>query len=78
MADIRAPFPTDGTQTVLFAAANNRVGLAVGDSGAYSTVMDLRAAESYGLKVRRAVGGDCGSYSVPGGGVDRDYAGVVE
>ena len=62
----------------MFAGVNNRVGLAVGDSGAYMTVMDLQSAALYGLTVRRSVSGDCGSYAVPGGGVDRDYAGVVE
>ena len=63
---------------MLFVGVNNRVGLAVGDSGAYMTVMDLQSAVALGLLVRRAVNGDCGSYAVPGGGVDRDYAGVVE
>ena len=78
MADQRRVYPCDGTQTVLFVGVNNRVGLAVGDSGAYMTVMDLQSAVALGLLVRRAVNGDCGSYAVPGGGVDRDYAGVVE
>ena len=62
----------------MFVGVNNHVGLAVGDSGAYVTVMDLQSAVALGLHVHCAVNGDCGSYAVPGGGVDRDYAGVVE
>ena len=42
------------------------------------TMMDLQSAVALGLHVRRAVNGDCGSYTVPGGVVDRDYAGIVE
>ena len=44
MADIRATLPYDKTQTVVFVAINNRLGLAIADSGAYQTVMDLRIA----------------------------------
>ena len=62
----------------MVAAINNRLGVAIADSGAYKTVMDLHMAEAYGLTVRRAVSGDCGRYSVPGSGVEHDYAGVVE
>ena len=78
MADQRLVYPCDGTQTILFVGVKNRVGLAVGDSGAYMTVMDLQSAAALGLYICRAINGDCGSYAVPGGGVDRDYAGVVE
>ena len=42
------------------------------------TVMEFQSAVALGLHLRHAVNGDCGSYAVPGGGVDRDYAGVVE
>ena len=44
MADIRATLPYDKAQTVAFVAINNRLGLAIADSGAYQTVMDLRMA----------------------------------
>ena len=40
--------------------------------------MDIRVAEYYGLKVCRAVAGNCGKIGVPGSGVEHDYAGVVE
>ena len=78
MADQRHVYHCEGTLTVLFVGVNNPVGLAVGDSGAYMTVMDLQSAVALGLHIRRAVNGDCSSYTVPGGGVDRDYEGVVE
>ena len=35
-------------------------------------------AQAFGLRVRCIVNGDCGHYSVPGSGVEHDYAGVVE
>ena len=44
MADIRANLPFDGMQTIAFATINNRLGLAIVDSGAYKTVIDLRMA----------------------------------
>ena len=78
MADVRASLPFDETHTVMFAAVNNRLGLAIADSGAYQTVMDHCMASAFGLTVRQAVNGDCGRYSVPGSGVEHDYAGVVE
>ena len=62
----------------MYVAVNNRLGLAIADTGAYKTVMDMRMAQAYGLHVRRAVNGDCGRYAVPGSGVEHDYAGVVE
>ena len=37
MADVRASLPFDETHTVMFAAVNNRLGLAIADSGAYQT-----------------------------------------
>ena len=78
MADIRVTLPFDDTQMVMFAVVNNRLGLAIADSGAYQTVMDHRMAQAFGLCVHHAVNGDCGHYSVPGSGVEHDYAGVVE
>lgn len=62
----------------MLAAANNRVALAVADSGAYKTIMDMRVAADLGLQVRKAVNGNCGKYGVPGAGIDHDYAGIVE
>ena len=59
-------------------AINNHLGVAIADSGAYKTIMDLRMAEAYGLTMHRAVNGDCGHCSVPGSEVEHDYAGVVE
>ena len=78
MADVRASLPFDETHTMMFAAVNNRLRLAIADSGAYQTVMDHRMASAFGLTVRPAVNGDCGRYSVLGCGVEHDYAGVVE
>ena len=78
MADTRSTLRHDQTQTLLTVAINNRVGLAIKDSGAYKTTMDVKMAEAFGLRVRRAVQGNCGRYGVPGSGVEHDYAGVVE
>ena len=41
MADVLSTLPYDNTQTVMYVAINNRLGLAIADSGAYQTVMDL-------------------------------------
>ena len=51
---------------------NNRVGLAIVDNGAYKTVMDTWVVEWYGLKVGRAVAGNCGKSGVPDSGVELD------
>lgn len=40
--------------------------------------MDMGMARMLGLRVRPAVGGDCGTYSVPGTGQSNCYEGVVE
>ena len=42
MADIQATLPFDSMQTIMFAAINNRLGLAIADSGVYKMAMDLR------------------------------------
>ena len=78
MADIRVTLPFDDTQMVMFAVVNNRLGLAIADSGAYQTVMDHWMVQAFGLCMHCAENGDCGRYSVPGSGVERDYTGVVE
>ena len=44
MADVRSMLPYGNTQTVMYVAVNNRLGLAIADSGAYQTVMDLHMA----------------------------------
>ena len=62
----------------MFTAVNNRLGLAIADSGAYQMVMDHQMAQAFGLCVHCAVNGDCSHYSVPDGGVEHNYAGVVE
>ena len=78
MAKIQVTLPFDDTQMLMFAAVNNRLELAIADSGAYQTVMDHWMAQTFGLCMHCAVNGDCGHYSVPGSGVEHDYAGVVE
>ena len=44
MANIRVLLPFEDTQMVMFAAVNNRLGLAIANSGAYQMVMDHRMA----------------------------------
>ena len=78
MVDIWVTLPFDGMQTIMVAAINNRLGLAIADLGTYRTVMDLRMAQAYGLPVHCAINGDCGRYVVPSNGVEHDYTGVVE
>lgn len=58
--------------------ANDCAALAVLDSGAYKTILDVGMAKMLGLRVRESVGGDCGTYSVPGTDASNCYAGVVE
>ena len=41
MADVLSMLPYDNTQTVMYVAINNHLGLAIADSGAYQIVMDL-------------------------------------
>ena len=47
MVDIWVTLPFDGMQTIMVAAINNRLGLAIADSGAYKTVIDLRMVQAY-------------------------------
>ena len=62
----------------MFTAVNNCLGLAIANSGAYQMVMDHWMAQAFGLCMHCTVNGNCGHYSVPGSGVEHDYAGVVE
>lgn len=48
------------------------------DTGAYKTILDIGMARMLGLKVREAMGGDCGTYQVPGTSQNNCYAGVVD
>ena len=54
------------------------MGFAVGDSGAYMTVMDLQSAMALGLHIHHASNRNCGSYTLLGGRVGRDYLGAVD
>ena len=78
MADIRNMHAADPTQSLVPVAINNRIGLAIVDTGAYKTIMDKEMAKAFGLKVRAAVAGDCGKFGVPGSGVVHDYVGCIE
>ena len=62
----------------MFATINNRLGLAIADSGAYKSEMDLCMAQAYGLHVCHTVNSNCGRHAVPSSGIKHDYAGVVE
>ena len=52
--------------------------MAIVDTGAYKTVLDVEMAKALGLKVRMAMGGDCGKFGVPGSGIIHDYAGTID
>ena len=56
---------------------NGVASLVVMDTGSYKTVLDLGMAKMLGLKVRAAVGGDCGTYTTPGSQERLCYGGVV-
>ena len=40
--------------------------------------MDIGMARMLGLPIRDAIGGDCGTYSVPGTGRSNTYQGIVD
>ena len=40
--------------------------------------MDVAMARMLGLPICNAVGGDCGTYSVPGTGQSNTYEGIVD
>jgi hypothetical protein len=77
-ADKRAALPWDMSQTVANCKINGSAALAVVDSGSYKTIMDVGMARMLGLPIRNAVGGDCGTYSVPGTGQSNTYEGIVD
>ena len=66
--DKRSALPWDTSQTVANCKVNDNAALAIVDSGSYKTIMDVGMAKMLGLPTRSAVGGDCGTYSVPGTG----------
>lgn len=66
--DKRAALHWDASQTVANVMINDKLTLAVVDTGSYKTIMDIGSARMLGLPVRPAVQGDCGTYSVPGTG----------
>ena len=67
-ADKRAALHWDTSQTVANCKINGITTLAIVNSGSYKTIMDITMARILGLRVRQAVRGDCGTYSVPGTG----------
>ena len=57
---------------------NNRVGLAIVDTGAHRTVMSPDYARKLGLTVTPAVDGNCGHFGALESGIVHDYAGIIE
>ena len=70
--DKRAALSWDTSQTIANCTVNGNAALAIVDSGSYKTIMDMSMARMLGLPIRNAVGGDCGTYAVPG--TDRSNA----
>ena len=58
-------------------AINNRICLAIVDTRAYKTVLDVEMVDTLGLKVWAAVGGDCGKFRVSGSGIVHGYTGII-
>ena len=58
-------------------ATDNRVGLAIVDTGAHCTAMSPDYARELGLRITPAVNGNCGCFGVPGSGIIHRYAGVI-
>ena len=54
------------------------MGLALVDSGACKTAMDIWVGLQYGLTAHRVVAENCGKFRVSGSGVEHDYSGVIE
>ena len=75
--DKRQALRWDASQSVAQVKVNNVLTLAVIDTGAYKTVMDVGMAQMLGLPVKLAQFGECGTYSVPGTGQTNCYAGFV-
>ena len=78
MADMRSTLPFDNTQTVMYVAINDQLGISIADTGAHKTMMHMQMAQAFGLPVRHAINGDCGCVAVPGSGIEHDYARVME
>jgi hypothetical protein len=76
--DKRAALPWDTSQTIANCKVNGISALAIIDSGSYKTIMDIGMAKMLSLPIRESVGGDCGTYSVPGTGRSNTYAGIVD
>jgi hypothetical protein len=76
--DKRATLPWDTSQTVANCKINDHAVLAIVDSGSYKTIMDIGMARMLSLPIRDAVGGDCGTYSVPGTGRSNPYQGIID
>ena len=78
MADFRHLLGCNGSQTLVAFAINNRVGLAIEDTGAHHMVMFPDYARELCLCITPAVNGNCGRFGVPGSGIIHDYARVIE
>ena len=68
----------DASQTLIAFAVNNRVGLAIVDTGTHRTVMSPDYACKLGLTITPAVNGSCGYFGVPGSGIVHDFDGVIK
>ena len=78
MADFHHLLGCDASQTLIAFAVNNRVRLAIVNTGAHRTVMSPDYVRELGHMVTPTINGNCGRFGFLGSGIVHDYAGVTE
>lgn len=76
--DVRHLLHWTADQTVAVVTVNDALTHAIVDTGASSTVMDVKMARALGVPLQLATGTNCGTYTTPGPHSSTAYAGLIE
>lgn len=77
LQDCRGSLKWDHNQTVVEVGMGKSLSMAIVDTGSCKTIASQSMCDALGLTVTKAVGGNCGTYAVPGTGSVNQYVGVV-
>ena len=68
MSDRRGVLVWDRSQTIGEVGLNGVLALGIVDTGSCRTIISASMADALGIEYDSAVGGNCGTYAVPGTG----------
>ena len=75
LVDKRPVLRWDNSQSICAVGLGPALTLGIIDSGSCKTIVDTQLCEALGIKYRKAVNGNCGTYAVPGMGQTNFYEG---